>query len=873
MDTHPDGFDIFDGFGGWSLLEREAQQVPAEQQLPPATAATLQQFTGQTDATNIDCDDPGIRDFLDLYLPDVTFPSHDFTDYLKGNNDDNGGNEVDASVSAASADIQTEPHPDRTAAMGATTVITTTTAFNGTATVPNTHIESDPYVHDMAVELDDLPDSGLAAAGPPTVLLQPQHQQQQMLQQPPDQVHLEPVHVTYAASGGGEGRFGGGGITGSSTQQEGTNAPMMPYSNGSAVPVLPGNGVHMPPIFGGGGITGRSTQQEGTNAPMMPYNNGSAEPLLPGNGVHMPPIFGGGGITGRSTQQEGTNAPMMPYNNGSAEPVLPGNGVHMPPIFGGGGITGSSTQQEGTNALMMSYNNGSAEPVLPGNGVHMPPIFGGGGITGSSTQQEGTNAPMMPYNNGSAEPVLPGNGVHMPPIFGGGGITGSSTQQEGTNAPMMPYNNGSAEPVLPGNGVHIPPNTAAGLMDGLPGSGLAAAGQPGLQPQHQQQLLQTLQHLFLQVAGQPGLQQQLLQVLQQLSLLVPHSSLMPYSNGSAEQGLPGNGVHMPPNTAAGLMDGLPGSGLATAGQLGLQPQGQQQLLQTLQQPYVQVHQAPVDVNYVTSGAFMPSPDGGDGSGAADAQPEPYGRERPARPVHRRRPTLPENADNAASSGAVGAAATSSSGVCPLPAAAGTDTMPVQHNCGGDSGSGDLPTQSGSRRSGDGAGPSKRRRKTQGSGSGGLPTQSGSSRSGDGAGPSKRRRKTQGSGSDGPTSRQKNKGSSLKKGVCRNVNTKKWEAHYWVARAHALCSGRDRGMQVFCGGFATEEAAAAAYDLAAIMFWGKKAKTNFPMDSYDKDDVAWLSKVDPFLASKALQQAAGEGKQPVPDLLRALLPAV
>ena len=46
---------------------------------------------------------------------------------------------------------------------------------------------------------------------------------------------------------------------------------------------------------------------------------------------------------------------------------------------------------------------------------------------------------------------------------------------------------------------------------------------------------------------------------------------------------------------------------------------------------------------------------------------------------------------------------------------------------------------------------------------------------------------------------------------------RWEAHVWV---------RESGKQAYLGGYASEEEAAEAHDVAAIKCHGLKAKTNF-----------------------------------------------
>ncbi|OEL25451.1 Ethylene-responsive transcription factor WRI1 [Dichanthelium oligosanthes] len=76
-------------------------------------------------------------------------------------------------------------------------------------------------------------------------------------------------------------------------------------------------------------------------------------------------------------------------------------------------------------------------------------------------------------------------------------------------------------------------------------------------------------------------------------------------------------------------------------------------------------------------------------------------------------------------------------------------------------------------------------------------------------------------------------SSIYRGVTRCVigqrhrGSGKFEAHLWDRNARSPAKNK-KGRQ---GGFDSEEAAAHAYDLAALKYWGSDCKLNFPLESY------------------------------------------
>lgn len=78
------------------------------------------------------------------------------------------------------------------------------------------------------------------------------------------------------------------------------------------------------------------------------------------------------------------------------------------------------------------------------------------------------------------------------------------------------------------------------------------------------------------------------------------------------------------------------------------------------------------------------------------------------------------------------------------------------------------------------------------------------------------------------------GSSIYRGVCRNIGSGKYEAHLWDGHRRSTARER-RGGQVYLGSYETEEAAARTYDLAALKYWGSDCGIlNFPMETYDQE---------------------------------------
>ncbi|KAF5177336.1 Ap2-like ethylene-responsive transcription factor [Thalictrum thalictroides] len=70
-------------------------------------------------------------------------------------------------------------------------------------------------------------------------------------------------------------------------------------------------------------------------------------------------------------------------------------------------------------------------------------------------------------------------------------------------------------------------------------------------------------------------------------------------------------------------------------------------------------------------------------------------------------------------------------------------------------------------------------------------------------------------------------SSIYRGVTRHRWTGRYEAHLWDKNCWNESQNK-KGRQVYLGAYDDEEAAAHAYDLAALKYWGHETILNFPV---------------------------------------------
>eukprot|EP01018_Ginkgo_biloba_P038799 Gb_19663 [translate_table: standard] len=93
-----------------------------------------------------------------------------------------------------------------------------------------------------------------------------------------------------------------------------------------------------------------------------------------------------------------------------------------------------------------------------------------------------------------------------------------------------------------------------------------------------------------------------------------------------------------------------------------------------------------------------------------------------------------------------------------------------------------------------------------------------------------------------------KRSSIYRGVTRHRWTGRYEAHLWDKSTWNQNQNK-KGKQVYLGAYDEEEAAARAYDLAALKYWGPGTLINFPVSDYARDieEMQSISRED-YLAS-------------------------
>ncbi|KAK3427838.1 hypothetical protein EUGRSUZ_F03987 [Eucalyptus grandis] len=76
-------------------------------------------------------------------------------------------------------------------------------------------------------------------------------------------------------------------------------------------------------------------------------------------------------------------------------------------------------------------------------------------------------------------------------------------------------------------------------------------------------------------------------------------------------------------------------------------------------------------------------------------------------------------------------------------------------------------------------------------------------------------------------------SSIYRGVTRHRWTGRYEAHLWDKHCWNESQNK-KGRQVYLGAYDDEEAAAHAYDLAALKYWGPETVLNFTLSAYEEE---------------------------------------
>ncbi|XP_039136741.1 AP2-like ethylene-responsive transcription factor SMOS1 [Dioscorea cayenensis subsp. rotundata] len=104
-----------------------------------------------------------------------------------------------------------------------------------------------------------------------------------------------------------------------------------------------------------------------------------------------------------------------------------------------------------------------------------------------------------------------------------------------------------------------------------------------------------------------------------------------------------------------------------------------------------------------------------------------------------------------------------------------------------------------------------------------------------------------------------KRSSIYRGVTRHRWTGRYEAHLWDKSTWNQNQNK-KGKQVYLGAYDDEEAAARAYDLAALKYWGAGTLINFPVSDYSRDleEMQMVSKEDYLVSLRRKSSAFSRG---------------
>ncbi|XP_024390314.1 AP2-like ethylene-responsive transcription factor PLT2 [Physcomitrium patens] len=102
--------------------------------------------------------------------------------------------------------------------------------------------------------------------------------------------------------------------------------------------------------------------------------------------------------------------------------------------------------------------------------------------------------------------------------------------------------------------------------------------------------------------------------------------------------------------------------------------------------------------------------------------------------------------------------------------------------------------------------------------------------------------------EGQTRERKHERSSQYRGVTKHRGTGRFEAHLWDKTGWNQKQHK-KGKQVYLGAYEKETAAARAYDMAALKYWGPETVINFELEDYTQElkEMAKISKEE-YLAT-------------------------